>query len=542
MPGNNRRHTLFTKNLIMKTHNVVIDVNTVFGLRLDSDPRYSAATLSADLTRHHVACALTCSRQGVDYSPRMGNRETIAATRRHKNLAAVATLNPRDIFGWRAEVDRCLADGIKVFRFFPRTQGWAPGSQAFVDILRYLRRRQAIAMVGIAEWGGEWNTVAEVVRAAEPVGLPLILAETSYGNEPEVISLMRKFPHLYADTSFLATVDEVQGMVETVSHERLLYGSAGPSHPMQKALNQVLDADIPGDQKRAILGGNAMRLLHIKPSLFKGRPMLPSLQPVGFDEEIIDIHSHLGLWATNRRVENYDPTCMLRRMRKAGITHGLLSSYESMRYDLAAGNRAIMTAIEGHPELWGMIELDPRQFELSCAEMDRYYGEPNVAACELELSHLGCPTGSPEVKMMMKAIAKRGKPVLFMPMGGDEDVAAEIELARANPKLTIVHAHGAEPAWARAVKDTPNICIEYCYSRTTHHRVREGIDILGPERVLFGSDQTLLSPSGQVGLYYDARLNAREREFILHANARRIYKSLCAIPLMPRASAPRFMA
>ncbi len=504
----------------MNNSTPVIDINTVFGRRLESDPRYTAAAVVADLDRHGVAVAFTCSRRGIDYSPGPGNRETLDAVRRHPALIPAGVLDPRDSFGWQGEADRCLGAGIRLFRFFPRTQGWAVDSESFREILRYLRRKRAVVMIEASD--GE--TASAVARVTAPFKSPVILAESFYGNAAEVMALMRRYSHLYADTSFLATVGAVRGMVDAVGHDRLLYGSAGPWHSMQKALNQLLDADLSPARKRAILAGNARRLLDLKPGLLKSRPGLAGLEPVRFEEPIIDIHSHLGLWPMPMRQEDCDPAGMLRRMRRLGITHSVLSSYESMRYDLAAGNRAIARAIEGHPELYGMVELDPRQYELSCAEMDTYYRRSNFVAGELELSHLACPTSSPEVKKLMTAMARRGRPVLFMPMGGDGDVAAEIALARANPTLTMIHAHGAEPAWARAVKDTPNICIEYCYSRTTHHRIREGIDILGPERVLFGSDQTLLSPAGQIGLYQDARLNARERALILHANARRIYK------------------
>ncbi len=511
----------------MKTGVKVIDVNTRFGLRLNPDPRYAPEALAAELDRHRVACALACSNQGVEYGYGAGNSETLAAARRHPALLPAAIINPRDTFGWRAEVDRCLAAGVRAFRFFPRAQGWTPDAAAFVDILRYLKRRRAVPMVAISEGGGEWSTAAAAARAAAGLGLPVVLTETYYTNQPEVIALMRRHRNLYADTSFLATVDAVRCMVDAVGARRLLYGSHAPWHAMQKALNQVLDADISAADKRAILGGNARRLLRLNPARLRGRPSLATLEPVGFDEPIIDVHSHLGLWMMTVRRENYDPAGMLARMRKAGIVRGIVSSYESMRYDLAAGNRAIAAAIAGRPELLGMVELDPRQFDLSCAEMDRYYRQGNFAACELELSHLGCPTDSPEVKRLMKEVACRGKPILFMPRAGDADAAAEIELARANPRLTMVHAHGAEPAWARAARPAPNLCIEYCYSRATHHRIREGLDILGPERVLFGSDQTLLSPSGQIGLYHDARLTARERRLVLTANARRLYGIRC---------------
>ncbi|MEI7435328.1 MAG: amidohydrolase family protein [bacterium] len=502
----------------------VIDINTVFGLRVNSDPRYEPAALSASLTAHQVALAFTCSRLGVDYFAPLGNTATIEACRHFPNLSPVAVVNPRDSFIWQADVDRCLSEGIRLFRFFPRTQGWSPTSRAFRDIVSYLASRKAIIIASVSELGGEWDTARALAEATDGLEIPLIFAEAYYSTLPEVLALMKDHRQIYADTSFLATINSVEQIADAVGYNRLLYGSAAPWHPMQKSLNQVLEARIPDAQKQAILGGTAMQLLGLPATMFADTPSLASLEPLSFDQPVIDIHSHLGCFAIPVRQEDHNPAGMLERMRRLGITRSILSSAESLRYDVASGNRKIAGAIEGHPGLYGMVELDPWHLDLSCAEMDRYLSRPDFAAVEIELSHIACPTGSPQVRALMTEIARRGKPVLFMPHMGDADVEAEIELARANPSLTIVHAHGAEPEWARAVKNTPNICVEYCFSRTTHHRLREGIDILGPERVLFGSDQILLSPAGQIGLYYDANLSPRERQLIMHDNARRLYR------------------
>ena len=284
----------------------------------------------------------------------------------------------------------------------------------------------------------------------------------------------------------------------------------------------MLETSLSDKQKAAILGGNAMRLFGIRESNLQGRPFLESLEPVHFNQPVIDVHSHLGYWHLPCRDEDYDPVPMLERMRRLGITHSMVSSYESMRYDIAAGNRKVMDAIHGHPELHGYVEIDPWHLDLSCAEMDRYYDRPNVAGCEMELTHIPCPTGSPQVRALMREVARRGKPILFMAASAN-DAAIERELALEHPNLSIIHAHGASPDWCRTVKDAPNLYVEYCYSRPSHHNLREAIDILGPARVVFGSDQTLLSPFGQVGLYRDAIQTDAEAVPILNGNARRIF-------------------
>ncbi|OGV72333.1 MAG: hypothetical protein A2340_02750 [Lentisphaerae bacterium RIFOXYB12_FULL_60_10] len=500
----------------------IIDVHTSFGKRVDNDPRFTAATLGMELDRHRIAAALTFSQQGIAYDPRAGNNETIALTSRDPRFVPLAVINLRDHPGWEQELNRTITAGIRGLRMCPGAHNYPLESATFQRLVALLGRIQIPLLISSLDCMTGWELPERAARLTADAGFPLILLDTYYGNMSEVMEVMRRYPHVYAETDGLATVDAVGIMAETVGADHLLYGSAAPIHPMQKSLNQVLETSLSDKQKAAILGGNAMRLFGIRESNLQGRPFLESLEPVHFNQPVIDVHSHLGYWHLPCRDEDYDPVPMLERMRRLGITHSMVSSYESMRYDIAAGNRKVMDAIHGHPELHGYVEIDPWHLDLSCAEMDRYYDRPNVAGCEMELTHIPCPTGSPQVRALMREVARRGKPILFMAASAN-DAAIERELALEHPNLSIIHAHGASPDWCRTVKDAPNLYVEYCYSRPSHHNLREAIDILGPARVVFGSDQTLLSPFGQVGLYRDAVQTDAEAVPILNGNARRIF-------------------
>jgi predicted TIM-barrel fold metal-dependent hydrolase len=502
---------------------IVIDVNTAFGRRSEYDYDLSLQTLLAELDGHRIAAALSYSLKGVHYDPRTGNRESIAAGRAYPHLIPVATLDLREYLGWEDELAACLQQGVRVFRFFPQVQGWSVASRFFQRVLARLRG-SGVALVFSTSEGGfaGWGAAEEIANVTAGTGLPVILTDTYYNNMAEVITLMQHWPHLHAETNWLATVGAVEIMAKEVGTHRLLFGSAAPLRPIQKALNEVLESALSAEDKAAILGGNAIRLLKIAPEALAGRPQLASLDPQGFAEPIIDVHSHLGYWRWPIRPER-DPAQMLRRMRQFGITRSVLSSYEGMRYDMETANRDLAAAIEGHPELLGYVELNPHQLAASCAEMDRYFQLPNFVGVEVELIHTAHATASPEVRQLTAEIAKRGKPVLFMASSRD-DAGVMRDLARANPSLPIILAHGIDVNWARVIADTPNLYAEFCASRPNNHDIRDSLALLGPERLLFGSDQTLLSVGAAVGLYCDAGLTAHERRLILGENARRIFR------------------
>jgi hypothetical protein len=496
----------------------VIDVNASFGKRVDPDPRYSSTALLEKMGRHQVACALAYSQQAVEYDARAGNGEAISLARANRRILPVGVLDLKETPRWQDELARCLNSGVRVFRFFPREQAWTLDSASFRQVLRALRGSGACLVFGETRW----QTSDLVARLTAGLGLPVILADLCYDAISEAIAVMQEHPHVYAETNWLATVGAVNVMVHAVGAGRLLYGSGAPAHPMQKALNQVLEADLADGDKAAILGGNAATLLGIWPEQLAGCPELAQLDPGRFDEEIVDVHTHLGHWRLSIPDEGYNPDGMLRRMAQYGVSASIVSSYESMRYDVAAGNRNLARAFEGHPELMGYVELDPYHLELSCQEMDCYYRLSNFVGCELELTHIPCPTGSPQVRALLAEVAQRGRPVLLK-TASNADAHVERELAREHPHLVVIHAHGADASWARIVRDAPNVCVEFCLGRPFHHDLRDCLDILGPERVLFGTDQTLFSVGAAVGLYLDARMSAVERRQVLSANARRIF-------------------
>src|SRR5690625_6676240 len=81
------------------------------------------------------------------------------------------------------------------------------------------------------------------------------------------------------------------------------------------------------------------------------------------------------------------------------------------------------------------------------------------------------------------------------------------------------------PAWRlapEAARRTDRLWLEPGYSQPEADRIRWVLDQVGPERLLFGSDSTLVDPALAVGAFRAAGLDAHERQLSMRRNAERL--------------------
>ena len=256
---------------------LVIDVNTHFGMQAGGNLDLSLPRLVQELDSHRIALAFTGSLRAVSYDHEAGNRETLQATERYPWLLPTATLDPRRYLDWEAEVERCLQAGVRLFRFCPELQRWTIASTPFADLMAKLAGADAVVMLS---GRGAAGVPTAIAQATAEYGLPVILTDTFYANMGEVIATARRYPHLYIETNYLSSPRAVDIMVSEIGAHRLLYGSAAPEYSVQRALNEVLEADITDEEKAAILGQNALRLFRLDPALAADRPRLASAEMV----------------------------------------------------------------------------------------------------------------------------------------------------------------------------------------------------------------------------------------------------------------------
>jgi uncharacterized protein len=463
----------------------VIDVSVLVDAR---DVRVAVDELAA----HGIAHALLAVRTGARYRTAVANDIALAQAGAYSgvHLHPVATLNPVEYLDWPAELERVLAVRAVALRFFPDAQKWSVESQAFKEIVAAVRGRLPL-LVPIVRFG-DASAIGEATQAADA---PVVLLGGHYTQLGDCLAAMKRWPHLYLETSRLGHFRAIETVEREVGPLRLVFGTDTPTRPIQAPLNAVLAAAISDADRRAILSDNAARIFGLRHEPF-ALPLPTSAA------DLIDVHAHTGALAL--------PTPVVEGHAQAvtcyGITRSVASSLRAIADDVEAGNAECFAA--ANSALLAYLVLDPNDLEAACRAMDDAYRRDVAVGAKIHCGWSHTPTASRACVDLVREVARRGRPLLIHVDGPDWSHALE-EVALQFPswKLIVAHAGPGTPALDTAclVERTSNVYAELCTSFPDRATVNEVVRRVGPERLLFGSDAPLLEPAYVQGIYADAQ-------------------------------------
>ena len=125
------------------------------------------------------------------------------------------------------------------------------------------------------------------------------------------------------------------------------------------------------------------------------------------------------------------------------------------------------------------------------------------------------------------------KPILIHAYS-EGDIMAFKEIANRFPELIFIMAHmggtdrsGTGKNWKTAIsvaRDLSNIYLETCMTILERDKIEEAVSEVGADRIVFGSDLTLINPAHILGMILDAEISNLDKEKILYRNAKRIFK------------------
>jgi len=289
----------------------------------------------------------------------------------------------------------------------------------------------------------------------------------------------------------------------------------------QASLNMVLRARLTDAQKAQILAGNAIRIFKLDPATLPAAP-----EPVAFrayEGPKIDVHTHLHASYYRFPISPAGASFVLDSCRRYNIETVIASSAPGIFYDMASGNAEMKELIHEHPELRAYVVVNANDLAGSREQLEYYYKFDNFVGAKIHCEYSGQPTASSAIRALFAEVARYGRPVLIHNHGAGWEQALH-DLAVAHPKLPIILAHGGGFNTPKIMRDVPNVYLEFSGSGINCDVIRNALEVLGPERLLFGTDQDLFDAGFELGGYWDAGLTPEQAELIMYRNAKRLFE------------------
>lgn len=236
---------------------------------------------------------------------------------------------------------------------------------------------------------------------------------------------------------------------------------------------------------------------------------------------IIDCHGHFGHY-TGIKIIPVDAESMIQVMDKNGIEKVCISAFLSIGPDCKAGNELVAEAVRRYSKRfvgYGVINPNrPREIE---GELQRCFEKLGMKAIKLHPASHDVPIHDSVFEKVFEFAADRHLPILSHEWGSP----AFLEQVSSNyPEISFIMAHmGFWPGrgdfiYADVLKRHDNIYVDLAYSNVFYEALERLVAIIGPSKIVFGSDFPLHDPGYQLGRVLFSKLTTREKQMILGLN------------------------
>lgn len=474
------------------------------------------AGLVTELVRAGVSAAVARHRDALLGDPDTGNRRAgEVAVASAGAIVPMAVIAPIRAGHAASTIDRAIASGARACWLGTATWSASPATpSAAVDaLLAEVARAGLPLFVPLERWG---DATAIGQRTAR-LGIPVVLVGSHYTHSVDDLAAAERWPHLHLETSRMAHLGAVEAAVAQIGHERLLLGTGAPDRSPTAPVNAILAAAIPDDARRAILGGNAARLLGLSQRPVRLRAPLVA-------NGAIDVHGHLA--PTPWDVPDLGPAAFADAQARRGIAVTIASSVDAIAAHAPTGNAAAVRDVAGEARLRAYLVTDPRDLAATRADLVRHGDAINVVGVKVHSQWSGTATADPSMAALFDLLAAHGRPVKIHNDGDGWDAALR-RLADRHPRLPIIIAHAGPGtpvlAAARVASATANVHLELASSFASLSEVRTVIHATPPDRLLFGTDAPLLEPAFALGTHADAGVSPETHPAVFRDTAARLF-------------------
>ena len=239
---------------------------------------------------------------------------------------------------------------------------------------------------------------------------------------------------------------------------------------------------------------------------------------------IIDMHAHTGKWLFHSRITDADIPGML---DKFGIEKAVFSSGLALMDDLSLGNRENYEFVLKDDRCYAYVVVNPNRMEESIQQLSFYLGRKKVVGVKMHPEQYEHPVNSEKNKKLLAIIDSYGLPILIHTAHSEVCRPSHVlEIAKQFKNNKYILAHMGNAWWQEAVMTaslSDNIYTDIISSWCAFDQIRYACEVLGPQRVLYGSDLSLLDPSISIGMVQSSEISQEDKEKVFYKNALELF-------------------
>ncbi|MEW6754050.1 MAG: amidohydrolase family protein [Candidatus Latescibacterota bacterium] len=313
--------------------------------------------------------------------------------------------------------------------------------------------------------------------------------------------------------------------------ERLLYGSQWPAFGPHMTLTPLTTAEVGEADRRKIAGGNLRRLVE----WCGPRPEVPVSFPPPADEyaafgrsgrrpeslRFRDCHGHLGGRAAHYHLPDCTVDGIVRDLDRFGVDSVCVFSFAGVFSDEVHGNDVVADAVRRYPERFvGFTLLNPhRGPQAMWQELERG-AAMGMRGVKLIPHYQGYPPEGPSIEVACRWAHERRQVILNHHWGS----AAHLErLVTRYPDACYVTGH-TTLEYAELMQRFSNLHVCSC-PLVDPRACEQVVNVIGADRLLFGSDLQDLPIAWGLGPILFARIPAPDKRLILGGNLTRILQT-----------------
>ena len=232
------------------------------------------AALVARLRKHNVSQAWAGTFDGVFHKDiASANARLANDCRTHGRgiLLPFGSINPK-LPDWQDDLRRCHEEHkMRGIRLHPNYHGYDLQDAAFAELLKLAASRGLIVQLALCMEDErtqhplmrvapvDLTPLADLAKAESKLALVILNCYPQI--PPDQITSLFPAGNVYFELSMVERVGAVARLIEKLTLDRVLFGSHSPFFYFESAELKVQEAGLSEAQKRAVLEGNAKRLI-----------------------------------------------------------------------------------------------------------------------------------------------------------------------------------------------------------------------------------------------------------------------------------------